>query len=124
MGRLIEGGGLGRPAGKNLQILDRHRLASLKMGTTDDDSKEKGLQQLQTVNRKQHKSCSNGTCFKSCPKYTVEFLTEDSKLQKSGFKKIMQKVVNTFIIPCTENAHDKPCEECPTTNMIRKLTTY
>ena len=32
MGRLIEGGGLGRPAGKNLQILDLHRLASLSNG--------------------------------------------------------------------------------------------
>ena len=30
VGRLIEGGGVGRPAGKNLQILDLHRLASLK----------------------------------------------------------------------------------------------
>ena len=30
MDRLIEGGGEGRPAGKNLQILDLHRLASLK----------------------------------------------------------------------------------------------
>ena len=29
MGRLIEGGGEGRPAGKNLQILDLLRLASL-----------------------------------------------------------------------------------------------
>ena len=29
MGRLIVGEGLGRPAGKNLQILDLHRLASL-----------------------------------------------------------------------------------------------
>ena len=29
MGRLIEGGGVGRSAGKNLQILDLHRLASL-----------------------------------------------------------------------------------------------
>ena len=29
VGRLIEGGGVGRPAGKNLQILDLHRLASL-----------------------------------------------------------------------------------------------
>ena len=29
VGRLIEGGGEGRPAGKNLQILDLHRLASL-----------------------------------------------------------------------------------------------
>ena len=29
MGRLIEGGGVGRPDGKNLQILDLHRLASL-----------------------------------------------------------------------------------------------
>ena len=29
MGRLIEGGGVGRPNGKNLQILDLHRLASL-----------------------------------------------------------------------------------------------
>ena len=32
VGRLIEGGGLGRPAGKNLQILDLHRLASLSNG--------------------------------------------------------------------------------------------
>ena len=32
VGRLIEGGGVERPAGKNLQILDLHRLASLKMG--------------------------------------------------------------------------------------------
>ena len=31
VGRLIEGGGVGRPAGKNLQILDLHRLASLLM---------------------------------------------------------------------------------------------
>ena len=31
MGRLIEGGGVGRPAGKNLKILDLHRLASLQM---------------------------------------------------------------------------------------------
>ena len=31
MGRLIEGGGEGRPAGKNLQILDLHRLASLNL---------------------------------------------------------------------------------------------
>ena len=30
MGRLIEGGRVGRPNGKNLQILDLHRLASLK----------------------------------------------------------------------------------------------
>ena len=30
MGRLIEGGGVGRPNGKNLQILDLHRLASLE----------------------------------------------------------------------------------------------
>ena len=29
MGRLIEGGGVGRPNGKNLQILDLHRLACL-----------------------------------------------------------------------------------------------
>ena len=29
VGRLIEGGGVGRPNGKNLQILDLHRLASL-----------------------------------------------------------------------------------------------
>ena len=29
VGRLIEGGGVGRSAGKNLQILDLHRLASL-----------------------------------------------------------------------------------------------
>ena len=29
VGRLIEGGGVGRPAGKNLKILDLHRLASL-----------------------------------------------------------------------------------------------
>ena len=29
MGRLIEGGGVGGPDGKNLQILDLHRLASL-----------------------------------------------------------------------------------------------
>ena len=29
VGRLIEGGGVGRPDGKNLQILDLHRLASL-----------------------------------------------------------------------------------------------
>ena len=29
MGRLIEGGGVGRADGKNLQILDLHRLASL-----------------------------------------------------------------------------------------------
>ena len=29
MGRLIEGGGVGRPDGKNLQILDLYRLASL-----------------------------------------------------------------------------------------------
>ena len=27
--RLIEGGGVGRPDGKNLQILNLHRLASL-----------------------------------------------------------------------------------------------
>ena len=32
MGRLIEGGAVGRPDGKNLQILDLHRLASLGMG--------------------------------------------------------------------------------------------
>ena len=31
VGRLIEGGGVGRVDGKNLQILDLHRLASLKM---------------------------------------------------------------------------------------------
>ena len=31
MGRLIEGGGVGRVDGKNLQILDLHRLASLQM---------------------------------------------------------------------------------------------
>ena len=31
VGRLIEGGGVGRPDGKNLQILDLHRLASLHM---------------------------------------------------------------------------------------------
>ena len=30
VGRLIEGGGVGRPNGKNLQILDLHRLASLR----------------------------------------------------------------------------------------------
>ena len=30
VGRLIEGGGEGRPAGKNLQILDLHRLAPLQ----------------------------------------------------------------------------------------------
>ena len=30
VGRLIEGGGVGRPTGKNLQILDHHRLASLR----------------------------------------------------------------------------------------------
>ena len=30
VGRLIEGGGVGRPAGKNLKILDLHRLASLQ----------------------------------------------------------------------------------------------
>ena len=29
VGRLIEGGGVGRPDGKNLQILDLHRLASM-----------------------------------------------------------------------------------------------
>ena len=29
VGRLIEGGGVGRTNGKNLQILDLHRLASL-----------------------------------------------------------------------------------------------
>ena len=29
VGRLIEGGGVGGPDGKNLQILDLHRLASL-----------------------------------------------------------------------------------------------
>ena len=29
MGRLIEGGGVARADGKNLQILDLHRLASL-----------------------------------------------------------------------------------------------
>ena len=29
MGRLIKGGGVGRPAGKNLQILDLPMLASL-----------------------------------------------------------------------------------------------
>ena len=29
VGRLIEGGGVGRPDGKNLQILHLHRLASL-----------------------------------------------------------------------------------------------
>ena len=29
VGRLIEGGGVGRLDGKNLQILDLHRLASL-----------------------------------------------------------------------------------------------
>ena len=29
VGRLIEGGGVGRPNGKNLQILDLHRLACL-----------------------------------------------------------------------------------------------
>ena len=33
MGRLIEGGGVGRPDGKNLQILDLHRLASLSLTT-------------------------------------------------------------------------------------------
>ena len=32
VGRLIEGGGVGRPARKNLQILDLHRLASLDYG--------------------------------------------------------------------------------------------
>ena len=31
VGRLIEGGGVGRPAGKNLQILALHRLASLQV---------------------------------------------------------------------------------------------
>ena len=31
VGRLIEGGGVGRSAGKNLQILDLHRLASLQL---------------------------------------------------------------------------------------------
>ena len=31
VGRLIEGGGVGRPDGKNLQILDLHRLASLPL---------------------------------------------------------------------------------------------
>ena len=31
MGRLIEGGGVERPAGKNLQILDLHSLASLQI---------------------------------------------------------------------------------------------
>ena len=31
VGRLIEGGRVGRPAGKNLQILDLHRLASLRL---------------------------------------------------------------------------------------------
>ena len=31
MGRLIEGGGVGRPTEKNLQILDHHRLASLEL---------------------------------------------------------------------------------------------
>ena len=30
VGRFIEGGGVGRPDGKNLQILDLHRLASLQ----------------------------------------------------------------------------------------------
>ena len=30
VGRLIEGGGVGRPDGKNLQILDLHRLAPLR----------------------------------------------------------------------------------------------
>ena len=34
VGRLIEGGGVGRPAGKNLQILDLHRLASLQTNAT------------------------------------------------------------------------------------------
>ena len=34
MGRLIEGGGVGRPNGKNLQILDLHRLASLLLRTS------------------------------------------------------------------------------------------
>ena len=29
VGRMIEGGGVGRPDGKNLQILDLHRLAPL-----------------------------------------------------------------------------------------------
>ena len=31
VGRLIEGGGVGRPDRKNLQILDLHRLASLEV---------------------------------------------------------------------------------------------
>ena len=35
VGRLIEGGGVGRSAGKNLQILDLHRLASLLMGCSN-----------------------------------------------------------------------------------------
>ena len=35
MGRLIEGGGVGRPNGKNLQILDLHRLASLQKSKTN-----------------------------------------------------------------------------------------
>ena len=35
VGRLIEGGGVGRPDGKNLQILDLHRLAPLRMILTN-----------------------------------------------------------------------------------------
>ena len=33
VGRLIEGGGVGRLDGKNLQILDLHRLAPLRLRT-------------------------------------------------------------------------------------------
>ena len=35
VGRLIEEGGVGRPDGENLQILDLHRLAPLRMILTN-----------------------------------------------------------------------------------------
>ena len=41
VGRLIEGGGVGRPDRKNLQILDLHRLASLPLSTSPSNAQLK-----------------------------------------------------------------------------------
>ena len=72
-----------------------------------------GLQNTANSSQKtRRKLFQNENCFKFCPMHTVEFPTEEGKLQKSGFKKITQKSTRkllTYLLKwCPYQAERKP----------------
>ena len=69
--------------------------------------KKKGYTATTNSSQKtKRKLFQNKNCFKSCPTHTVEFPTEEGKLQKSG------------------KSFNVPCEECPVINASSNISLF